>query len=559
MKLTTRYVGASGASSGLEDARVAFATNTLREATFFHGQIAQGEILREALGALHDVVVGDFRYHPRDRLAWKAWLAEQDRKFVASLKTKASEAKQKLEQVDVRLAELDRLRNQRLRPFHEARRKYADYVVANEWELSELYDPVVTVHPDEVFFEAFSKDESSYARLSAKRFLWTELGDVQYGTTNIDFSAGLARQLDRLRSYRRTTFDVAPGGLSVSVDGEVHKEKKIQLPESWVNGFLQVQATTTMALRSFDVHPIDLYNVIRALLRRKARTSPKALRFELEPGKRVRVVLEPWEDAFTFSSVYGGAKAETIRTWGRVRLQVLRRLLPVTRSCRVFLAGFGLPSFYVMDLGPVAFTLGLSGWTDNDWTEGASFELLSRRVDAAPEQLLGLYTALKQKRVSTVEDLAVIAGLSPERVRGGLSSLCQVGRATHDLVGGVYRHRDLFADGFTLAEARRATTSSVEDHKPEAKAARMIFDTGNVRVIACRPVSTGEKVSGSVLGTGGDRVRPQIHISKEGEIIEGKCSCSLFREHGMTRGPCEHLLALRLAYMDRAESGKGTA
>src|SRR3982750_4536009 len=39
------------------------------------------------------------------------------------------------------------------------------WVSAEEWQLT--LDPVITVHPDQLFFEAFSNDESVYGRLSA--------------------------------------------------------------------------------------------------------------------------------------------------------------------------------------------------------------------------------------------------------------------------------------------------------------------------------------------------------------------------------------------------------
>ena len=55
---------------------------------------------------------------------------------------------------------------------------------------------VVTVHPDEVFFEAFSVDESSFARVGVSREVMSDDGDVVFGTTNIDFSKALARHLD---------------------------------------------------------------------------------------------------------------------------------------------------------------------------------------------------------------------------------------------------------------------------------------------------------------------------------------------------------------------------
>jgi hypothetical protein len=53
------------------------------------------------------------------------------------------------------------------------------------------------------------------------------------------------------------------------------------LPESWVNGFLQVQATMTMALTRLTLRPIELHAVLRALYAKKARISPARWRFYL--------------------------------------------------------------------------------------------------------------------------------------------------------------------------------------------------------------------------------------------------------------------------------------
>jgi hypothetical protein len=556
MIINTRYEGASGVEQGLHTGKVGFATNLLREATFFKGELARPLIFREALGALHSVVISDFRYKPKDRLAFQTWLAEQDRKFLLSLKAKSAEAKQELEKVELRLSELDKLRDERRKPFYAARTQYFEWVYEHQYELSYLFDPVITVHPDEVFFEAFSKDESSYARLGAKQSLFTRVDQFQCGTTNIDFSHKLSRQLDRIRTYRKTDFDIAPGGLTVTHQGPAgssHKEKKIELPETWVQGFHQVQSTMAMSLTSFDIAPVDMFNIIRFLKRKKTRQSPRALRYELVPGRKIRVVLEPYEYPIELATTYKGEKEIAIRTWGRERLKTIARLLPVARKVTVHLAGFGLPSFYDVDLGDVTFMLGLSGWTDNDWAGGSKFDLLTRRLSGTAQDLMLTYQALKEPRFLTDFELATKTGLGLEKTRSALSYLCQSGRAMIDLNKGVYRHRDLFFDQFTMKEAQKAVSEVVEDQNPLAKAAKIIFSTDNVRIIARRPVTTGYKLSGSVLGTKGDRVRPQLHVDQEGQIIEGNCTCAHYKSNQLTKGPCEHLLALRLAHMDKLE------
>jgi len=163
------------------------------------------------------------------------------------------------------------------------------------------------------------------------------------------------------------------------------------------------------------------------------------------------------------------------------------------------------------------------------------------------------YNALKQPRFATDVALAGATGLGLEMTRSALNYLCQVGRAMFDIGAGVYRHRDLFFDAFTMKDANAAISTVVEDANPKAKAARDIYKSDNVRIIARRPAGSGFKLSGSVLGTKNDRVRPQLHVDAAGQIIEGSCTCSHFKSHQLTQGPCEHLLALRLAHMDKLE------
>lgn len=555
MKLEYKYAGQSGIVSGLGSSRVAFATNQLREATYFDGELARPLVFREALGALYDVVVSDHKYHAKDRVAFRAWLEAQDAKFLDSLLQAGPKVQARIEELEARLSELNSARNTLKKPYHDARRRYVDYLYENQYELETILDPVITVHPDELAFEAFSKDESSYARLSARHDLFGRIDAAEHGTTNVDFGLGLHAELDRMRSYRATRFTIDPSGFTVEhAGGASVKEKKIDLPDSWLQGFLQVNALMSMGLTRLRLLPIDVFNIVRFLRRHRAKSSPRALRWELTPGKPARLVFEPWNHAIVLSpaSVYEGDKETTIRTWGRDRLRVLERVLPMSERIDLYLAGTGMPSVWVCDLGDLIFTLGLSGWTDNDWTGGTTkLDVLNQQTDVSAAELTAAYHALRAAKYRKDTELAADLGGSVEKARSALSLLCRAGRSMKDLASGLYRHRDLFLEPFdasaTLAVAKQATEAS----DPKGKAARQIFEAGDVRIIARRPVKTGYKLSGSAKGADGKRVRPLVAVDHDGQIIEASCTCAFGEKHGLTKGPCEHMLALRLAHMEK--------
>lgn len=555
MRLDFKYAGQSGIVSDPSRSRVAFATNQLREATYFDGELARPIVFREALGALYDVVVSDYRYHAKDRLAFRAWLEEQDRKFLDSLLAAGPEIQARIESIEARLSELSTARDALRRPFFAARRRYLDHLYEHRYELEQILDPVITVHPDELSFEAFSRDESAYARLSARYDLFARIDAAEHGTTNVDFGIGLSRELDRMRSYRATRFTVDPSGFAIEHAGESSlKEKKIELPESWLAGFLQVHAVMSMGLTRLSLAPIDLFNIARFLRRHRAKSSPRALRWELRPGAPTRVVVEPWDHAISLSpiSVYEGAKEKTIRTWGRDRIQVLERIVPVSERIELFLAGTGMPSVFVCDLGDLTFTLALSGWTDNDWTGGTTkLDLINQKAEVSTALLSSTYEKLRAHRYATDHALASELGATVDATRSALSILCRAGRAMKDLASGVHRHRDLLLEPFSAPLALALAKHDAEESDPKAKAARQIFDAGDVRIIARRPVSSGYKISGSAKGSDGQRVRPLVAVDQDGQIVEASCTCSFGKKHGLQKGPCEHMLALRLAHMER--------
>src|SRR3954454_18223672 len=64
---------------------------------------------------------------------------------------------------------------------------WSNYMWVSEADLSAfLLDPLITVHRDRVFFEAFSNDQSTYGLVIADRALFEPNGEVSCGTTNVD-------------------------------------------------------------------------------------------------------------------------------------------------------------------------------------------------------------------------------------------------------------------------------------------------------------------------------------------------------------------------------------
>ena len=517
------YAGASRVLTVGEAATVEMYGNLDRPQVRFDAVVKNPLRFREALSALYGVIGSDYRYAPKDRS-----------QYIAYLRLKRDAAP--------------------LGVWH-AQQAYFAWMLRNDPNALAILDPIVSVHPDQVTFEVFGKDESTYACLAFKKGAFTE-PTATTGTTNIDFSDALYASVQQIRGYRSTRLALGhDGGKPLGETRTGVLEKKIQVPDSWLRGFLQVQSAATLPFDHVQLSPMDLYNVLRHLRMNGDRKGKKrGLRFELVPAQQPRIVLEPWETVFTTTGdVFRGKAARLIRVWGRRRLMTMKRLLPFVQSVDVYLLGSGLPSFWVFRCGDITLTLGMTGFTSANWSSALGFDLLLPRKTQDGEPTKKVVSYLTGKYSADAKELTANTGLKGAALVEAVQVGCQNGELMFDIANGVYRYRPLSAKPLDLAKLQFRNTREKVAHDLLTRG-RAVRITGENRI-----AGIGLELTGTVTVSEDKRdYRPQMVIADEGQVRKVTCTCAAFRKQGIKGGPCVHLIALRLAFAEK-ESKKAKA
>ncbi len=73
------FSGSTSVTGTANNTAMSFAPDILREPTFFVGKLNKKIAFREAISALHDVVISDLRFKPKDKTEYMAWVAEQEK------------------------------------------------------------------------------------------------------------------------------------------------------------------------------------------------------------------------------------------------------------------------------------------------------------------------------------------------------------------------------------------------------------------------------------------------------------------------------------------------
>lgn len=531
------YAAASQVTTTDTAADMALVGNTLRDPVSLEAKAKDPLHLRESLSALYAVVGSDYRYKPKDRAAYAAFLRMRRESSHLGV--------------------------------WQAQQAYFGWLHRNDPLVALILDPIVSVHPDGVFLEVFSKDESSYGHLLIDKSVLEFAGKPTCGTTNIDFSQALYDGIQQMRNYRETKLHITPTadlpspgtpgegsgvragskfGLKTSETKDV-LEKQIRVPDSWLRGFLQVQSAATLPMDSFRLTPMDLYNLLRYLrLNGDRKGKRRGLRIELVPGEMPRMVLEPWEKVLhTTAAKFTGKAARVIRVWGRRRLLLVRRLLPYIESVQVHLLGSGLPSFWIFRGHGITLTIGMTGFTASNWSQAVNFDLMLPRQTQTSQPLETVIRYLADDVwFASAADIGKATGLKGPALLETLQMGCQQGKLMYDVGQGVFRLRPIVDTPLDLLrlQYRNQREKIAHDLLVRREAVKIVSEN--------RIAGTGLELVGQVSVAEDRRdYRPQMLLGDEGQVSKAECTCSLFRKQGIKSGPCVHLIALRLAYAEQ--------
>ncbi len=465
--------------------------------------IRRPDLVRDGLLALGEVLASDLRRQTSDRADYLAYLLRKGKR--------ANQA------------------------VWEAQKAFlaAKYGEATQQEAP--LDPLFSVSKDGIDIEVFSRDESTYAHLHLKAGHAYQAGHFVAGTSHLSFTPALREALAGIRSYRAIALHGYP-----STSGNA---KTVRVPYRWLRAFGQVQAASTLPAERIHLAPVDLYNVLLSLRLRKAKTAPRALRYELVPGQTPRLVLEPWEQVLNASgSPYQGQVPQVVRTWGRQRLNLLGRLLPHAKAVDVYLLGAGLPAFYVLDMESASLTLALSGWTDSGWAGIATFDLLT---PGGSEDEVLTKRVVKQvaERPLTLDALTETLRQPRQTIRQALLGELLKGTLVHDIASGLFHHRPLLAQPLELDRLR------YRDAREEL-AHRLLATEDQIQLTRIHDLGLdGTAIDGEVQDRQAHRYyQTSFTLDREGRTIKASCTCQDFRRAGLKQGPCPHMIALRLRY-----------
>ena len=105
MLFNHKYKGSSAVASSSGKMGISFAPDTLREPTYFIGNLHDKLNFREAISALHHVVVADFKFKPSNKEDYKA--KKEREKKLRSAKNKAGKLENEIAALEEEIKALD--------------------------------------------------------------------------------------------------------------------------------------------------------------------------------------------------------------------------------------------------------------------------------------------------------------------------------------------------------------------------------------------------------------------------------------------------------------------
>lgn len=546
-----------------------------QEKVSFSGKLKHPLVFRDAMLMLREIVISDTTPKKKERVEFFEWLeGEIERRILTheqympqvrdELKENMNKLIDEMKEKDNEINSLVTLRNEIKKEidensiwqdYNKLERNFWNFIKDRDYDLWFVLDPVITVHKDIVSFEAFSIDESTYGCLSVDMDEFELIKEPKLGTTNIDFSFKLAREIERFRTYNEVNLNVNPEGFTVD-NGIMpdHVEKKIDLPETWIKGFNQVSAAASLGGIDLELTKTDMYDICAFLRKHKEKESPRYMKWILEPGKNIKILFEPFKKVLTLQSVYNGDKKREEKIWGRRRWLVIEKVLPLADSFKVRLLGFGMPQFITARMGKMNMTIGFTSWSSNDWVKGTAFNIMGGFIGEGNYKKV--YELLKEKRALSIEEIySELSEDSKSDCKAGIGMLLKKGEGYYDSVNDKVRFRRLINEElpkemYETTEIEKNVQKHIDGSLDNFRMS--VNEDGEYKFTHSMKTPNPKKGNWSYYRTPDfdrefDDTETEMSIDMDGAITHVKCNCKTFKKGARNISePCDHILALYL-------------
>jgi len=533
-QMSQSSVANSNTRSGVD-----FGTELGRDPVYLNGKVRNSEAFARAMLLLGNVVRSTAEVAKKDHSEYQKWVTakyweempeEEIKRLdkIAELKRQLDSERDQRAIINVEITKLE----VNLIGTGSEIRKFWNWLFDKDRQMWIVLDPVVSVQEKATYFEAFSLDETVYVLVTLPHSELETADAPVMGTTNIDFGVLLEREFARVRSYRPLELSVGKAAVSVSTEVSSAVEKKIDLPDSWIEGLVQVSAAQCMTGVQFDLSSRFLGQVIAQLESKREKTGPRSLNFQLTPNEPIAVVIQPWGDVFIDeTSIYQGSESQEIRMWGRRRLSLLRSLIPTSEKVGVTLLGDGMPSFWEIFDGQVSTTVGLSGWSSLDWSKKAHFAALLPKSSVSAEVREQVLGTLKSSGSIDPKELGFAMNMKPSEALSVLQDLAFQGKAMYLPKVKRFSYREL-VPGWVPDQTR-----GLEERKGIE-----LFEGKKVQQLNQEFAEGRSKINALVDG----EKKVLIERDLDNRITQAQCSCSYFSFNKLRQGPCRHIVAVSL-------------
>jgi hypothetical protein len=327
-------------------------------------------------------------------------------------------------------------------------------------------------------------------------------GHAEFGTTNVDINQPLRNALSAVGRAQLLHLAVGDDELRVSMPDATYVEREVELPDRWVRGFAETPQLARASTLAAELRGPAVTRFLGSLPR--AAKSPGPDLYLVPTGAGLSTRLRPWADSVFLA--------------GSARLRAGARIARFATSMRVYRSEVG-SSGWVFDLPGGRFTLLLTPAAYRGFSgEGSLLTFLARpeaqEVGQRVAAQLAWQPVISPKRIA--EDLR----LPICDVDAGLAWLAASGRVGFDLAEQTWFHRELPIDA-----------DSVIRRNPRLTSAQRIVDSRSVERAGDAWVVAGTK---------------RDHYRVRGQNSGFVCECRWESDHGGSRGPCKHILAVMI-------------